>query len=120
MIGRREWLASMALIKGRLVPGFLPRKAPVAPEFSNQQAEFEVDAFGLPGNRVLVGVWIPGKATGDSPSIATHIRFPGLKWKRAIGIDVLNGVEQPLQASGNRLRGMLIKDCPTFIQLELG
>jgi hypothetical protein len=96
------------------------RPGAVAPEFSNQQAEFEVDAFGLPGNRVLVGVWIPGKATDDSPSVATDIRFPGLKWKRAIGIDALNGVEQPLQASGDRLRGMLIKDYPTFIQLELG
>jgi hypothetical protein len=93
--------------------------ANVRPEFSNTAAEFEVDSFELPGNRMLVGIWIPGKALDEPRHAVTDLRFPQLKWKGAVGIDTLNGSEQRLNASGDRLQGIVVKDYPIFIRLEL-
>jgi hypothetical protein len=99
-----------------LLDSATPATVPV--EFSNKQAEFDLDAFRLPGGRTLVGVWVPGRAADDSPRVTTDMAFPGLRFARAVGIDTLNGTEQPLEVSGGRLRGITVKDYPTFVRLE--
>jgi hypothetical protein len=93
-----------------------PASLPV--EFSNKTTEFDVDAFRLTKARALVGVWIPGRVADESPRITTDINFPGLKFARATGIDVLNGTEQPLRTAGSALPDIIVKDYPIFIRLE--
>lgn len=92
--------------------------APATVEFSNKQSQFEVEAFRLPGGERLVGIWIPGRVEDDSPRVTTDVHFPGITFKSAAGIDVLNGTEQALQASGSEVRNLIVKDYPVFIRLN--
>jgi hypothetical protein len=94
------------------------RPMSVAIEFSRQGQEFEVEGFRLSDGTVLAGIWLPEEPADASPHVLTDLHFPEFNITHASGIDVLNGVEQPLQAQNGHLPGMIIKDYPLFVRLS--
>ena len=98
------------------------RAAPLDVQFSNTEKPLEVWTFTLPGGDRLVSVSLGGHSADEAAEILTDIRFPGLSFSSAIGIDVLNGTEQQLVLSGQSgataLKDMLVKDYPVVIRLS--
>jgi hypothetical protein len=93
-----------------------PETIPV--EFSNQEHQFEVEAFRISDGGALIAVWLPEEPADDSPEVMTDLILAELKFSRATGIDALNGTEQQLNIAGGGLPGMLIKDSPIFVRFE--
>ncbi len=98
------------------------RPVPMAMEFSNKERELECWTFALSNGDRLVSMSLAGNSHDTSPDYLTDIRIPGKSFRRAVGIDVLNGTEQELEASvegdGTTLRGMLVKDYPVVLRLS--
>ena len=91
-------------------------------EFSNKEKSFETVGLKTENGDLILAVWIPGRASDDSPDIKTDIIFPHTQFQQATGIDVLNGTEQILQPSKSKgkstLKGMLIKDYSIVIKFH--
>jgi hypothetical protein len=92
--------------------------AQIGIEFSNKAESFEIDAFRLQGGGTLVAIWLPNEPEDISRRVTTDLSFPTLSFSRAVGIDVLNGSEQALSVSMNRIPAFAAKDYPTFLRLE--
>lgn len=87
-------------------------------EFSNKAESFEIDAFRLENGGTLVAIWLPNEPEDVSRRVETDLIFPAIPFARATGIDVLNGSEQVLSVSTNRIPAVVTKDYPTFLRLE--
>jgi len=88
--------------------------------FSGEK-EFECYTFGCGPEKLLLAAWTPGR-TGDAIGEATSdVRVPGVRAKSARVFDVFNGTEQELlvrlEGGSTLLKGIRVKDYPTFIQL---
>jgi ankyrin repeat protein len=82
----------------------------------------EAYTFSLPDNQRLLALWIWRKGEDDWPGIKTDVTLEGVKARRVIGVDTLNGFEQELKTritkNGILLRGLRIKDYPLILRLE--
>jgi hypothetical protein len=87
-------------------------------KFSNTEKEMDVDAFSLPNGETLVGIWLSGEPADETSQVITNISFPNQTISRIVGIDVLNGTQQELQISGNRLQAIVVKDYPIFLRIQ--
>lgn len=87
-------------------------------KFSNTEKEMDVDAFSLPNGERLVGIWLSGEPADETSQVITNISFPNQTISRIVGIDVLNGTQQELQISGNRLQAIVVKDYPIFLRIQ--
>jgi hypothetical protein len=77
--------------------------------------------FSLPNGDHLIALWTDGIAVEFDPGIETSLTIPGFSAGEAIGIDILNGLEQELiteTENGDLLiRNLLIKDYPILIKV---
>ncbi len=77
--------------------------------------------FSLPNGGRLLALWMNGIAVDDDPGVTATLTFPESQATGAIGIDVLEGVQQGLVTgrSGSDLviEDLLVKDYPIFIRL---
>ena len=77
--------------------------------------------FALPNGDKLLALWTDGAAVDDDPGVKAVLTLQGLDAERAVGIDVLNGIEQELmtEIEGGDLviRNLLIRDYPIIVRL---
>ncbi len=77
--------------------------------------------FALPNEDKLLAIWIDAKAVDYDPGILSTLVFPGQAGRIAVGIDVLNGFEQQLEATDEGddlvILDLLIRDYPLIIRL---
>ncbi|HLC06006.1 MAG TPA: hypothetical protein VJK02_23465, partial [Anaerolineales bacterium] len=78
--------------------------------------------FALPDGGRLIALWMDGAAVDDDPGVPADLTFPGLSAARAVGIDPLVGIEQPLNGvvvGGDLvIRGFVVRDYPVFVRLQ--
>jgi hypothetical protein len=78
-------------------------------------------SFSLPDGSQLVALWTDGVAVDDDPGVKATVILRGVSAQKVMGIDVLNGFEQPIVVSseGSNLviSDLLIKDYPIFLRL---
>jgi len=78
-------------------------------------------AFSLPNGDRLLALWNDGVASEDDPGVITDLTFRGGSAARVTAIDILNGVQQPLQTTtqGNDLvvRSIRLRDYPLLLRL---
>jgi hypothetical protein len=78
-------------------------------------------AFVLPDGDRMLALWTDGTAVDEDPGVPATLTFSGLAATRAIGIDVLEGVEQELiaeQDGGSLIIGdLIVKDYPVVVRL---
>ncbi len=71
----------------------------------------------------MVAAWIPGKTEDCIVEAKTDITLPGRHVQSARVFDVFNGTQQELvittDGADSLLKGILIEDYPTFIQLTI-
>ena len=101
-----------------VLDGFQAAELPVT--FRGQR-QFECYTFtGADGQRMLAA-WIPGKTKDGIVEARSDVILPGMKATGARVIDLFNGIEQELKITPNgrdtTLRGILVKDYPTFIRV---
>jgi hypothetical protein len=105
-----------------VLDGATPHEVEV--EFSEKKARFFAAGFKTGEGEVLLAVWVNERAMDECTDVETDIVIPGVQYKEAVGIDVLNGTRVGLQCARVRgktvLKGMLIKDWPVVIRLAGG
>ena len=81
----------------------------------------EKHAFRYPDGDVLLAVWIPDVGEDDYNPVEVSITVP-IPAARAVGYELLNGTEQPLELvarpEGTGLDGLLLRDYPLFVRLS--
>jgi len=78
----------------------------------------ECDKFELSDGSLLFAVYLAQQPADSSPEIVTTLRFPAHATYKAVGINTLNGTEQRLELENNQIRGLIVRDYPTFIRLS--
>lgn len=78
-------------------------------------------SFSLSDGSQLVALWTDGVAFDDDAGIRSTVTIQNISAQKVIGIDVLNGFEQPLifKTEGTDLviHDLLVKDYPIFLHL---
>lgn len=101
-----------------VVDGFKGAEFPVL--FSGEK-QFDRYTFKRDGGELMFAAWIPGKTKDGIVESRSDVTLPGLEAKRATVYDIFNGTEQELnftcEDGVTSLKGMLIKDYPTFVRL---
>jgi hypothetical protein len=102
-----------------LMAGAKPASIPI--EIQSGAANIRWYWFSLPNGDKLVALWTDGIAVDDDPGVKSTLIVPGFSAQTVMGIDVLNGFEQPMITStegGNLvIRNLLIKDYPIILRL---
>lgn len=93
-----------------------------AVQVQTESTNYEMFTFaGSDGSR-LVALWTDGVAADNNPGTPTILTLPGFSGWSAIGIDILNSIEQELittNENGNLIiNDFLIKDYPVIIRLS--
>jgi hypothetical protein len=99
-----------------VLDGARPSTAQVEIEPTAEQ--MECDRFDLLDGSLLVAVYLPQQPVDASREVVATLRFPMHKGPQAIGINILNGTEQRLELEGDEIRGVIVRDYPTFIRLS--
>jgi len=83
--------------------------------------EMECWTFGVKGGDRLVSISQSEVALDNSPEVVVDLSFPGNKFQRAVGIDVLNGEEQDLVLTvhdgSSKLAGLILRNYPLVHRL---
>ena len=78
--------------------------------------------FTFPDGKRMVALWTNGVAVDNDPGVAATLILHGYTASDAIGIDILNGLEQELMvetANGETtINNLLIRDYPILIRLN--
>jgi len=102
-----------------VLDGWKPADFPVQLDSERTLEHF---TFAHPDGGKMLTAWIPGNTTDGLVETRCDVTIPNIKASLARGIDVLNGVEQPLDFhvsdNATKLPGILIKDYPVFIRIE--
>jgi hypothetical protein len=73
------------------------------------------------GKEALIAVWLPGRAKDGVDGLEASLLIPGMRVRKAWGLDAMNGTQQRLATSrrGNDtvMEGMMIHDFPIFIRI---
>jgi hypothetical protein len=105
---------------GTVLDGFEPADFKVT--FSGRKT-FDCYTFLNADGDLIIAPWIPGKTQDGIVESTSDIKLPGLEAKKAWVYDVFNGTEQELVFSlvdaNTVLKGMRVKDYPTFIRLQM-
>jgi hypothetical protein len=103
-----------------VLDGFRPAEFPV--RFTGGKP-FDWYTFRKGPKEFLLAAWIPGRTKDGIVEAKSDVTLPGVPAGRAWVIDIMNGTEQELNVTreGNEtvLKGMLIKDYPTFVRLSV-
>jgi hypothetical protein len=93
----------------------------VTAEIEGEATDIVSFGFSLPNGDSLFALWTNGIAVDDDPGVAATLTFPGRPATSAVGIDVLEGLQQELivQQMGGSLvvPDLLVKDYPIFVRL---
>lgn len=128
-VGTQPWLqeipewAPWALPTTRNLYTVMAGASPIvhAVEIEHEPAKTSTYYFAMPNGDRLFALWTDGEAVEDDPGKSVTLRFPGGSPRQVIGIDVLYGFEQELNAEmeeGNLvIRDLLVKDYPTILRL---
>jgi len=77
--------------------------------------------FSLPNHNHMVALWTDGLAVDFDPGVPTTLTLPGFTDHTVVGVDILRGYEQPMEAevAGEDLviRDLMVKDYPTVVKL---
>ncbi len=88
-------------------------------EIQGEAAKFAYYGFNRPNGDKLLALWTDDAAIENDPGVNATLVFPGLTARKAMAIDVLNGLEQELVISaedGNlSIRGLRVPDYPLII-----
>ena len=86
------------------------------------QTRFDHYGFMLPDGDLMVALWLPGDAVDDHPGETTDVSLPGVRAKRVVGIDTLNGYRQDLEFDREDdttvVTGLVIRDYPLLLRVS--
>lgn len=78
--------------------------------------------FSLPDGDYLVGLWTDGVAVDEDPGVKANLTLQGFTGRDVMGIDVLNGFQQPIVTSNGNgnltIRNLIVRDYPLILKLE--
>lgn len=90
-------------------------------QFDPSDLKLEYWTFAVKGGDKLVSISLSKTPQDDSPEVVVDLSFPDSKFRRAVGIDVLNGTEQDLvltaHGENSKLNGLILRDYPLVIRL---
>lgn len=105
-----------------LMPDTEPADMPI--QIQSTAANIVSYTFSSPGGDYLVGLWTDGIAVENDPGIEATLTITGFTASKAIGVDVLYGLEQELVTETENgslvLRNLIIKDYPLLIRFTGG
>jgi hypothetical protein len=91
-------------------------------EFDREIANLQSYSFETTDGDILIAFWTDGIAVDDDPGITATLTLSNSSVGEAVGIDILYGFEQQIQANienGNIvLSNILVKDYPIILRLE--
>ena len=126
------WLGGFQLESGTLAPAYYvyrtlctvmdgakPAEVKVV---LGSQTRFDHYGFMLPDGDLMVALWLPGDAVDDHPGETTDVSLPGVRAKRVVGIDTLNGYRQDLEFNREDdttvVPGLVIRDYPLVLRVS--
>jgi hypothetical protein len=116
-VGPRSYSVTRAL--STVMAGARVADLPV--EIESTATNIKLYGFTLPNGDRLFALWTDGPAVDDDPGVKAALTIQVLDAERAVGIDVLYGIEQELltaiEAGNMVIRDLLVRDYPIIIRL---
>ena len=102
-----------------IMAGAEPVELPI--EIQSEATNIKGYSFSLPNGDTLIALWTDGVAVDEDPGVKASLTFPGFTAQDAMGIDVLNGFQQPIITStenGNlTIQNLLVRDYPLILHI---
>jgi len=114
-------LPKMTVIRNlcTLMAGAKPISLPI--EIQSKAEDIRSYSFSLTNGDILVALWTDGIAVDEDPGVEAKITLQGFSAQDVIGIDVLEGYQQPIVTSnenGNMLiQNLLVRDYPLILHI---
>jgi hypothetical protein len=90
-------------------------------EGTEMPREYDHWCFRMPEGGLMIGVYLTGQSVDRHPGVKTDVTISGVKCRRVVGIDILNGFEQELEFEQREGRlvvaGVLVRDYPVMLRL---
>jgi len=88
-------------------------------EIESEATNIRNYSFSLPNGDKLVSLWTDGVAVDQDPGVETDLTLYGLTGQEVLGIDILEGYQQPIVASSENgnliIKDLLVRDYPTIL-----
>lgn len=99
-----------------IMAGAKPINLPI--EIQSSAENIKYYTFTLSNRDKLIAIWNDKAAVDDNPGVKADIIFEGLSGKEVVAIDVLNGFTQSLVTEGNAVKGLIVRDYPTILNVR--
>jgi hypothetical protein len=90
-------------------------------EIQSSATNIRTYGFSMSDGSQLIALWTDGVAVDDDPGVKATVTIHNMSAQKVMGVDVLNGFEQPLTVSSEGtnlvIHGLLIKDYPIFLHM---
>jgi hypothetical protein len=102
-----------------VMAGTEPVSLPV--EIQSEETNIRSYSYSFSNGDNLIALWTDGLAVDVDPGVKTNVTIRGMYTQNVMGIDVLNGFEQPMVVSiedGNlTINNMIVRDYPLILHI---
>jgi hypothetical protein len=115
-------LPKMVVIRNlcTIMAGAEPVSLPI--EIQSEATKMRSYSFSLPNGDNLIALWTDGVAVDDDPGVKANLTLQGFTGRDVMGIDVLNGFQQPMITSSENgnltIQNLIVRDYPLILRLE--
>ena len=102
-----------------VMAGAEPISLPI--EIQSEATNIRSYSFSLPNGDHLVALWTDGVAVDEDPGVKANLTFQGFTAQDVMGIDVLNGFQQPIITSNENgnltIQNLIVRDYPLILAI---
>jgi parallel beta-helix repeat protein len=103
-----------------IMAGAEPASLPV--DMQSEATNIRSYSFSLTNGDKLIALWTDGVAVDEDSGVKANLTFQGFIDRDVMGIDVLNGFQQPLVTSSENgnliISNLMVRDYPLILRLE--
>ena len=90
-------------------------------EIKSEAMNIRSYSFSLPNGDNMIALWTDGVAVDEDTGVKTNLTCQGLTAEDVIGIDVLDGFQQPISTSSKdgclTIQNLIVRDYPLILQI---
>lgn len=88
----------------------------------SEATNIENYSFSLPNGDKLIALWTDGVAVDNDPGVKATVTIPNYSAQEVMGIDVLNGYQQPLTICNENnnliIQNLIVRDYPLILRIK--
>ena len=118
--GKPQWFRTIQNLCTAMA-GAEPVSLPI--EIQSEAENIRSYSFSLSSGDKLIALWTDGVAVDEDPGVEANLTCQGFTAQEVIGIDVLEGFQQPITASNENgnlaIQNLIVRDYPLILHINV-